>query len=133
MNWLSRFASPLQSILRIVSGLLFLEHGTQKLLMFPPLPPEMLAMHVPDNAKPVLLAAGVIELVGGLLITLGFYSRWAAFIASGEMAIAYWGVHVLMRHSLFPAFNGGDPAVLYSLLFLFFAAAGPGPWAVNQK
>jgi putative oxidoreductase len=133
MGWLSRFAPQLQSVLRIVTGLLFLEHGTQKLFQFPPLPPEMAAMHVPDNAKPVLLAAAIIELVGGALVTLGLYSRIAAFIAAGEMAVAYWGVHVMMRHSLYPAFNGGDPAILYCFVFLYLAAAGPGPIAANQK
>ena len=133
MTWLSRFAPFLQSLLRIVSGLMFLEHGTQKLFGFPPLPPEMAAMHVPGNAKPVLMAAAIIELVGGALISLGLFSRYAASIASGEMAIAYWGVHTAMRHSLFPAFNGGDPAILYCFVFLYFAAAGPGRYAVNQK
>jgi putative oxidoreductase len=79
------------------------------------------------------MTAGIIELVGGALITLGLYSRIAAFIASGEMAIAYWGVHVAMRHSFYPATNGGDPAILYCFVFLFLAAAGPGPISVNQK
>ncbi len=129
--FLSRFSSQIQGLFRIVTGLLFVEHGTQKLFSFPPLPPEM--AHVPDNAKPILLAAAIIELVAGSLVALGLYSRWAAFIASGEMALGYWGVHVLMRHSLFPAVNMGDAAVLFCFAFLFFAAAGPGAYAVNQK
>jgi putative oxidoreductase len=133
MTFLSRFAPQLQSVMRIMTGLLFLEHGTQKLLFFPPLPPEMAAMHVPDSFKPVLLAAGIIELIGGALVTLGFYSRWAAFICSGEMAIGYFLGHALARHSLFPATNAGDAAVLFCFAFLYLAAAGPGPWAANQK
>lgn len=133
MTWLSRFSLPLQSILRIVTGLLFLEHGTQKLLGFPPLPAAMAAMHVPDNFKPVLLAAAAIELVAGALITLGLFSRFAAFIASGEMAFAYWLGHAFARHSFYPATNEGDAAILFCFAFLYLAAAGPGPLAVNQK
>lgn len=133
MTWLSRFSLPLQSILRIVTGLLFLEHGIQKLFGFPPLPAAMAAMHVPDNAKPVLLAAAVIELVAGALITLGLFSRLAAFIASGEMAVAYWLGHAYVHHSFFPATNEGDAAILFCFAFLYLAAAGPGPLAINQK
>ncbi len=133
MGWLSRFSLPLQSVLRIVAGLLFLEHGTQKLLGFPPLSAAMAAMHVPDNVKPILLVAGCIELVAGALITLGLFSRIAAFIASGEMAFAYWLGHAMAQHSFFPATNGGDDAVLYCFVFLYLAASGPGPWALNQR
>jgi putative oxidoreductase len=133
MTWLSRFAPQLQSLLRFIFGLMFIEHGTQKLIGFPPLPVEMAHMHVPDQFKPVLLAAAVIELVTGLLMTIGFFSRWAAFIASGEMAAAYFLGHVMARGSIFPATNAGDAAVLYCFIFLYFAAAGPGPIAVNQK
>jgi putative oxidoreductase len=133
MTFLSRYASQIHGLFRIVAGLLFLEHGTQKLFAFPPLPPEMAAMHVPDNFKPVLLTAAVIELVGGALVTLGFYSRWIAFICSGEMAIGYWLAHAFARHSLFPATNAGDAAVLFCFGFLFLAAAGPGRFAVNDK
>ncbi len=132
---MSRFAPQLQSLLRLMAGLLFLEHGVQKLFHFPPLPPEMAAAmaHMPDQFKPVLLAAGIIEFVTGALIALGLFSRWAAFLASGEMAIAYFMGHVAQSHSIFPAQNGGDAAVLYCFIFLFFWAAGPGPVAVNQK
>jgi|SRR5579871_6992215 len=129
--FLSRFAPALQSVLRFVTGLLFLEHGTQKLLHFPPMLPAM-AKSIPPNAMPILTAGGIIELVGGVMIVLGFYSRWAAFICSGEMAIAYWGVHFL-RGGPFPANNMGDAAILFCFTFLYLAAAGPGPYAVNQK
>jgi putative oxidoreductase len=75
--------------------------------------------------------AGVIEVVAGILITIGLFSRWAAFIASGEMAVAYWMAH--FPRSPFPILNGGGEAVLYCFLFLYLAAAGPGSFAVNQK
>jgi putative oxidoreductase len=75
--------------------------------------------------------SGVIELVAGALITLGLFSRWAAFIASGEMAVAYWMAH--FPRSPFPILNGGGEAVLYCFVFLFLAAAGPGRFAINQK
>ncbi len=133
MNWLSRYALPLQSILRIVTGLLFLEHGVQKLFHFPPLSPEMAAMHVSGGVATLLLVAGTIELVTGFLITLGLFSRYAAFIASGEMAFAYWLGHFAQSGSFFPATNGGDAAILYCFVFLFLAAAGPGPIAINKR
>jgi putative oxidoreductase len=135
MTWLSRYALPLQSILRIVTGLLFLEHGMQKLFNFPPPSAAMVAMtaHVPDNVRTLLLVAGCIELIAGALITLGLFSRFAAFIASGEMAFAYWLGHVFQSHSLFPTVNGGDAAILFCFVFLYLAAAGPGPLAVNQR
>ena len=133
MTWLSRFAPQLQSLIRILFGLMFIEHGTQKLIGFPPLPAEMAHMHVPDQFKPVLLVAAIIELVTGALMTLGFFSRWAAFIASGEMAVGFWIGHALQRGTIFPATNAGDAAVLYCFIFLYLAAAGPGPIAVNQK
>jgi len=133
MTWLSRFAPALQSLMRILFGLMFVEHGTQKVFGFPPLPAEMAHMHIPDQFKPVLMAAAVIEIVTGALMTMGFFSRWAAFIASGEMAFAYLLGHAMERGIIFPASNMGDAAVLYCFIFLYLAAAGPGPYAVNQK
>lgn len=132
MTWLSRYSPQLQSVLRIVVGLLFLEHGMQKLFHFPPLSPEMAAMHVSGGVQTLLLVAGCIELIGGALITVGLFSRFAAFICSGEMAIAYWIGHV-PRGGFFPATNGGDAAILFCFAFLYLAAAGPGPLAVNQR
>lgn len=131
--FLSRYSAQLHGIFRIMTGLLFLQHGLQKLVGFPPLSPAMAAMHVPDNAKPVLLAAAVIETITGTLVALGLFSRWAAFIASGEMAIGYFIGHVAMAHSIFPATNGGDAAVLFCFAFLFLAGGGPGAFAANQK
>jgi putative oxidoreductase len=131
---MSRFAPQLHSLLRFIAGLLFLQHGLQKFFHFPPLPPAMAAMHPQTGgALYFLQAGGAIELVAGVLITLGFFSRWAAFIASGEMAVAYWLVHFGMGHSPYPATNGGDLAILWCFVFLYLWAAGPGPVAVNQK
>ncbi|HUO89345.1 MAG TPA: DoxX family protein [Rhizomicrobium sp.] len=131
MGWLAKFQPQLLSILRIVAGLLFLEHGMQKILHFPPLPAAMMAA-IPPKMLPVILAAGVIELAGGALITLGLFTRLAAFICSGEMAIAYWIAHV-PRGGFFPVVNGGDAAILFCFVFLFLAAAGPGPWAISKS
>ncbi|MGN6514737.1 MAG: DoxX family protein [Rhizomicrobium sp.] len=125
MTFLDKYAPALLSILRIVAGLLFLEHGCSKLLNFPPNP---MFAHLP----PLLLAAGVIELVGGALIVLGLFSRIAAFIAAGEMAIAYWIYHV-PHGGFFPSLNEGDAAVLFCFVFLYIAAAGPGPWSINRR
>jgi putative oxidoreductase len=126
MTFLDRYSPMLLSILRIVAGLLFLEHGTSKLLGFP-----HNAMF--DHLIPLIMVAGAIELIGGALITIGLFSRFAAFIASGEMAVAYWLGHVARSGSLLPAVNEGGEAILYCFIFLYIAAAGPGPWAVNRK
>jgi putative oxidoreductase len=131
MAWLSKYQPFLLSILRIVAGLLFLEHGMQKILHLPPMPAAMLAA-IPPKFIPVIMAAGYIELVGGALITVGAFTRIAAFICSGEMAIGYWLVHVA-RGGFFPALNGGDAAVLFCFVFLFIASAGPGPIALIRS
>ena len=131
MAWLSKYQPHLLSILRIVSGLLFLEHGMQKILNFPPMAPAMAAA-IPPKMMPIILAAGAIELVGGALITVGLFTRWAAFICSGEMAVAYFMGH-MARGGIYPSLNGGDAAILFCFVFLFLAAAGPGPIAVSRK
>jgi putative oxidoreductase len=125
MNFLSKYSSQILGITRIVAGLAFLEHGTTKLLNFPPGP-----MHPALTTLPG--AGGVIELVAGALILLGLFSRWAAFIASGEMAVAYFAVH-FKNGGFFPSQNGGDAAILFCFIFLYLAAAGPGSFAVNNK
>jgi putative oxidoreductase len=107
--------------LRIVVGLLFLWHGSQKLLGFPPASFEAPAF--------IIYVAGPIELVGGVLIAMGLFTRWAAFICSGTMAAAYWMAHGL-NHVL-PLVNGGELAVVYCFVFLFIAARGPGLWSVD--
>ena len=123
MTFLDRFSPQLLSILRIVVGLLYLEHGTSKLLAFP----TAMGAHLPT----LFVIAGIIEIVGGVLIVFGFFSRFAAFIASGEMAVAYWTYHV-PHGGFFPLVNGGDTAILFCFVFLYIAAAGPGPWAINR-
>lgn len=127
MAWLSKYEPTLLSVLRIVAGLLFLEHGMQKIFHFPPM-----TMAIPANALPIIMAAGIIELVGGLLLVLGIFTRITAFICSGEMAIGYWLVHV-PRGGFFPAINMGDGAILFCFVFLYIAAAGPGPYALVRS
>ncbi len=113
----------LLSVLRIVTALLFLEHGTQKLFGFPP-----------SEFQPPLFslfgAAGVLELVGGLLLLAGFFTRPVAFILSGEMAVAYFMFHA--GSSFFPILNFGEAAILFCFVFLYVAAAGAGPWSVDH-
>ena len=125
MFGLDRFSGPLLSILRIVTGLLFLEHGSAKLLHFPPT--EMFAQSPP--AFSLLWFAGVLELVGGALIALGAFTSPVAFVLSGEMAAAYWMVHA--PQSPFPLVSQGEAAALYCFVFLYFAAIGGGPWSLD--
>jgi putative oxidoreductase len=129
MDLLNKYAPHLLGVLRIVTGLLFLEHGTQKMFHFPALAGAT-AQTFDLMAFPAG-PAGVIEVVAGILIVLGLFSRYAAFIASGEMAVAYWRAH--FPRSPFPILNGGGEAVLYCFVFLYLASAGPGSFAVNQK
>jgi putative oxidoreductase len=113
----------LLGLLRIVTALLFMEHGAQKLLGFPP----------SDHGSPELLsllgAAGILELVGGFFILIGLFTRPIAFLLSGEMAVAYWMAHA--PKSIYPALNGGDAAILYCFIFLYLAMAGPGALSVD--
>jgi putative oxidoreductase len=124
MGFLSRYASPILGITRIIVGLLFLEHGLMKLVGFP-------AAMGSGPLPPLMLAAGIIEVVGGVLVALGFFSRIAAFICSGQMAVAYFMVHA--AKGMYPALNGGDGAILFCFIFLYLAAAGPGSFAINNK
>jgi putative oxidoreductase len=118
------WAPRMLAILRIVAALIFMEHGTQKLLGFPP----------SDSPGPALFSlgglAGVLELVGGALLVLGLFTRPVAFILSGEMAVAYWIAHA--PDSFFPVLNGGDAAILYCFVFLYLAAAGGGAWSLDN-
>lgn len=123
MDW-DRFAPQAQGLLRIVAALLFLLHGTSKLFGFPPFPPGEL----PAFGSLIWIGA-VIEVIGGLLVLAGFLTRPAAFIMSGEMAVAYWMIHA--PQSTFPSNNGGEPAILFCFIFLFLAAAGPGAWSID--
>jgi putative oxidoreductase len=124
MGFLDKYASQILGITRIVVGLLFLEHGLMKLVGFP-------AAMGSGPLPPLMLAAGIIEVVGGALVTLGLFSRWAAFVCSGQMAFAYFIAH--FPRGIYPALNGGDGAILFCFIFLYLAAAGPGSFAVNNK
>lgn len=122
-SFLGKYAPYLYAVLRIVAGLMFAMHGSQKLL------------GIPGGKDPVSLfsltgLAGVIELVAGLMIAFGFLASLAAFIASGEMAVAFFMAHV-PRHPL-PILNGGETAVLFCFLFLYIAARGSGVWSLDS-
>jgi putative oxidoreductase len=122
--FLDAWTPRILSILRIVSALIFMEHGTQKWLNFPPLgraAPEFMSMSG---------FGGVLELIGGALLVLGLFTRPVAFILSGEMAIAYWWSHA--PRAFFPVLNGGDAAILYCFIFLYFAFAGGGAWSLDR-
>lgn len=111
------------SILRFVVGLLFFEHGLAKLFGFPPAGPHPATFHL-------LWFAGVIELVGGLLIAIGLFTQGAAFIMSGEMAVAYFTAH--FPKNFFPMANGGDAAILYCFIFFYLFVAGGGCWSLDR-
>jgi putative oxidoreductase len=112
------------SILRIITALLFMEHGLMKLFQFPGAQPG-----VPDPLPTILVAAAWLEVVGGGLIALGLFTRAAAFICSGEMAVAYFMAHA--PQGPYPALNMGEPAVLYCFVFFYLVFAGPGPWSLD--
>lgn len=118
------WAPRLLSVLRTVSALIFMAHGTQKLLGFPASP----------NGGPAMLTmpwiAGVLELVGGALLAVGLFTRPVAFVLSGLMAFAYWIAHA--PRSAFPVLNGGDAAILFCFVFLYLVAAGGGAWSFDN-
>ena len=120
---LQAWAPRMRSILRIAVGLIFLEHGLQKFFGFPP------GEHAFMPINNMGAYAGFFEVGCGLLVALGLFTRPAAFIASGTMAVAYWMVHA--PQNFFPVNNGGDAAILYCFVFLYFVFAGPGPWSVD--
>ncbi len=122
---LGAWAPRAHALLRIVSGLIFMEHGTQKFLAFPA--GEMAGSG--HGFAHLGAYAGIIELVAGLLIAIGLFTRPAAFVASGTMAVAYWYAHA--PQNFFPVNNGGDAAILYCFVFLYFVFAGAGPWSAD--
>ena len=121
---LTAWSPRVLSVLRIVTALLFLEHGLMKLFHFPAPQPG-----VTDPLPTILMAAAVIELVGGSLIALGLFTRLAAFVCSGQMAVAYFMAHA--PNGFYPALNMGEPAVLYCFVFFYLVFAGPGPWSLD--
>jgi putative oxidoreductase len=124
---LRMWSERMLSVLRIMVGLLFMEHGLAKILDFP---------HQTTHASFVLLTLnpglqGLLELVGGLLLALGLFTRVVGFILAGDMAVAYFMVHG--PRGFFPLLNGGELAIVYCFLFLYFAVAGGGAWSLDQR
>ena len=124
MKFLENYQEQAYALLRITAGFMFLLHGTQKFFNFP--------QQYPYGELGFLsIAAGSIELIGGVLIILGLTTRGAAFHCSGTMAAAYWLVHG--TKSFYPLVNGGELAALYCFIFLFIACKGSGIWSMDNK
>jgi putative oxidoreductase len=119
------WAPRIRSVIRIVLGLLFIEHGTAKLFHFPEVPSF-------DNLQLFSLIglSAVLEFVGGVLLLLGLFTRSTAFILSGEMAVAYFMAHA--PRGFFPLLNGGEAAIFYCFAFLYLSVAGGGPWSLDS-
>jgi putative oxidoreductase len=111
------------ALLRIVTGFLFIWHGTQKLLNFP--------VEFPYPLNPLMYSAGAIEMVGGVLVMIGLFTRPAAFICSGTMAAAYWMAHGM--NNVFPILNKGELAALFCFAFLYIAVRGAGIWSLDKR
>ncbi|MGE7370928.1 DoxX family protein [Neorhizobium sp. NPDC001467] len=121
---LGRYRPQALAVLRIMAALLFIEHGTMKLFGFP-------APMGEGSLPPLILFAGILEVFGGLLIAIGLFTRPVAFILSGQMAFAYFMGHA--GKSFWPAMNGGDAAILFCFVFLYFVFSGPGAWSVDKR
>ena len=121
---LDRYTPYVLALVRIVTALIFIEHGTQKLLGWPVAPPSGL-----PPAFSLSWVGGVLEAVGGLFILIGLFTRPVAFVLSGEMAVAYWMFHA--PRNFFPIANGGDAAILYCFVFLLLVFTGPGAWSID--
>ena len=124
MNSLTRYAVPFYSIMRLVVGLMFFCHGAQKIFGWFA-PPGQQGGHLP----PLMMTGGCIEIAGGLLIAFGLFTRLAAFIASGEMAVAFFMMHA--KGSILPIVNKGELAVVYCFLFFYIFLYGPGAWSLD--
>ncbi|HEX7680472.1 MAG TPA: DoxX family protein [Thermoanaerobaculia bacterium] len=122
---IGRFSAQTFAILRIIAGLMFALHGAQKLFGYPPMPTGM-----GGPLPPLMMVAGGIELICGFLIAIGFFTGIAAFIASGEMAVAYFIQHA--PGGFWPVQNQGELAVVYCFVWLFVAAHGAGIWSVDN-
>jgi len=123
MRWLQKYEQPIYALLRVVAGFLFACHGAQKIFGFP-------GGHGGGSLPPLMMAAGWIELLGGALIAIGLFGAIAAFIASGEMAVAYFMAHA--PGGFWPIVNHGEPAVIYCFVFLYIAAHGSGRFSVDE-
>lgn len=120
--FMAKYTSQVYALLRIVTGFLFLWHGVQKLFGFPPgMPPGVPAF--------IIYGAGPIELICGILVMIGLFTRYAAFLASGQMAAAYWIAHG--TKAFLPLVNNGELAVLYCFVFLFISTQGGGIWSID--
>jgi putative oxidoreductase len=119
--------SRVLSIVRIVTGLVFITFGTMKVFNVPPLPPDQPPIPLMSQAG----IGGLMEVIGGILIVLGLFTRPVAFILSGEMAVAYWQFHA--PQSMWPSVNGGTPAIMYCFFFLYLVFAGPGVWSLDAR
>ena len=127
MNELLNSWSPrILSVLRIITGFLFVWHGSQKLFGFPP------SAQGGGPLPTIALVAGFLEFFGGLLFIFGLFTRWTAFILSGLMAVAYWMAHGLSGKGFLPLQNGGELAVLYCFVFLYFFFSGGGAWSLDR-
>ena len=123
-DFMQPYHSQTYALMRIVAGFLFLWHGSQKLFGFPGEVPE-------GTPAFIIYVAGSIELIGGILIMIGLFTRWAAFLCSGLMAAAYWMAHGTT--GLLPILNRGELAALYCFVFLFIASHGAGIWSVDAE
>ena len=126
MSLANRISPQVLGALRIVAGLLFVSHGLVKVIGFP-----AGAFPGQQDIASLFGVAGVVEIVTGALITLGLFTRAAAFLASGEMAVGYFLVHA--SKSFYPAVNGGDAAILFSFIFLYLAVAGAGAFSLDGR
>jgi putative oxidoreductase len=121
---LSRYRPQALGALRIMTALLFMAHGTQKLFGFP-------ASQMEGSLPTLMLVAALLEFVGGILVLIGLFTRPVAFILSGQMAVAYFMAHA--PSNFFPALNGGDAAILFCFIFLYLFVAGPGAFSVDGR
>ena len=127
-EFLTAWSPRVLSVLRIITGFLFLWHGSQKLFNFPAMPPMPPGTPAPPFA--FLMFAGILEFLGGLLILIGLFTRPVAFVLSGMMAVAYFMGHA--SKGFLPLVNGGELAVLYCFVFLYFVFAGGGAWSLDR-
>jgi putative oxidoreductase len=120
--FISKYENQIYAILRVIAGFLFLWHGSMKLFDFPP------SGH--DMPTYIVWIAGPVEFFGGLLIMIGLWTPWAAFVCSGQMAFAYWMAHG--THAILPVMNGGELAIINCFVFLFIASRGSGLFSIDH-